>query len=299
MALVEHLEKLRHFHKIAQHNSINETAQKTGLSQAGLSKSLLLLEEVLGCKLFIRSREGLTLTKEGEEVLNVSRSIIQQASDLEGRLRSLLASKAPETLKIGMYDSIAIYFGIELHDYLQNIYPQVKLILHADTSSQLLKKINDDELDLIIGVNYHKLQNKSVTHFQLFEDYYSQYISAKENQKNQNNKSYILHQNATDENGIKLTEILSQDLKSKAIHTVQNFETLKQLVINGFGIGILPSLVAKPILAQNLILPLKQSKSKNQFGKHTIGVLVRNDILKKYEEFTKDIIRLGDRWIKT
>lgn len=185
---------------------------------------------------------------------------------------------------------------IELQTYLQTIYPAVQFILSADTSSNLLQQLNQNNLDLIIGVNYKSSQNKQSHYFQLFEDSYSYY---KSNKKIQNENSLIIHQNATDENGVKIHEFIKSDLKGKTIHTVQNFETLKQLVISGFGIGILPSLVAKPILALDQIVPHKTSKTKSQFGKHSIGVLARNEVLDSYKEFIHDIIRLGDRWIKT
>ena len=94
MAIIEHLEKLRHFHKLAQYNSINEAAKNTGFSQAGLSKSLSHLEKELGCKLFNRSRDGLTLTREGAAVLEFTKKIFTEASALESQLRSLNASSA-------------------------------------------------------------------------------------------------------------------------------------------------------------------------------------------------------------
>lgn len=118
MALVEHLEKLRHLLKISQFNSINEAAANTGFSQAGLSKSLILLEQELGCKLFNRSREGLVLTPEGSEVLLSAKKIVAEANDVENRLRSIKAISTPRTIRVGMYDSIIVYFGIELQKYL-------------------------------------------------------------------------------------------------------------------------------------------------------------------------------------
>lgn len=298
MALVEHLEKLRHFYKITQYKSINETSQKTGFSQAGLSKSLQLLEQELGCKLFKRSREGLSLTKEGVEVKAFAKNIIESASGLEQKIKSLSLTQSPTVLKIGMYDSIAIYFGVELSRYMRQVYPSVNLELTADSSLGLLKKIKEGTLDIVIGVNFHKEFEKKMKFFSLFEDSYSLYITSK-NSNIEVDNSIIVHVSAADGTGVSTIDLFKNELKGKKIHQVNNFETLKQLVVSGLGAGILPTLVAKPLLQTGLIIPIESRSAKKFRGMHNIGVLVRSEVHDLYKEFVLDIIRLGDRWIKT
>jgi DNA-binding transcriptional LysR family regulator len=298
MALIEHLEKLRHFHKISQFKSINEASQKTGYSQAGLSKSLILLEAELGCKLFNRTRTGLSLTKEGEEALFATKNIIGEASALEIKLRFLSKSKSPKRIRIGMYDSIAIYFGLSLNDYLSRIYPDVTVELDADSSLNLFNKMQSGALDIAIGVNFKLTDNRGMVISPLFKDSYSFYASPKVI-TNERTNTFIVHSSATDQNGLKLREIFKSELKGKQIHSVNNFETLKHLVIGGLGVGILPSLVARPLVDSRQIdsFPIRNSKLLN--GIHSIDVLVRGEIQNSYKEFVKDILRLGDRWAKT
>ncbi len=239
-----------------QSHSETYASQKTGYSQAGLSKSLQLLESELGCKLFKRSREGLSLTKEGVEVKAVSKSIIDLASGLEQKLKSLSSVQSPKTLKIGMYDSIAIYFGVELSEYLRQVYPSVSLELTADSSSNLQSKIAQGSIDIAIGVNFHLNIGNKTRFFLLFEDNYSTYITSKNLYSDVEN-SIILHTNATDESGIATVELFKNELKGKRIHQVANFETLKQLVAAGLGVGILPTLVAKPLLQTGQLIPVE------------------------------------------
>lgn len=298
MALIEHLEKLRHFYKITQFKSINEASQKIGYSQAGLSKSLLLLEEELGCKLFKRSREGLSLTKEGVEVKSFAQSLIEATSVLEQKLKSLSSISAPKKLKIGMYDSIAIYFGVELNDYLRQVYPNVKLEITANSSSSLLKSIKEGQIDIAIGVNFQNENKMNLKFYSLFEDNYSIYSTTK-NLNSDIENSFIIHADATDEYGISTLDIYKKELKGKNVNKVYNFETLKQLIVSGLGVGILPTLVAKPLLQTGQIKPYEISGTKKDRGRHVIGVLVRSEAISVYSEFIADIIRLGDRWIKT
>lgn len=298
MALVEHLEKLRHFYKITQYKSINEASQRTGYSQGGLSKSLQLLEEELGCKLFKRSREGLSLTKEGIEVKSFAQNLFESAAGLEKKIKSLSSAQSPKSLKIGMYDSIAIYFGIELAEYLRQVYPNVSLEITADSSSNLLDLIAKNQIDIAIGVNFHIDTEKNLKFYSLFEDTYALYSTSKILNEHIE-KSVIIHSNASDEEGLSTVKLFASELKGKKIHQTNNFETLKQLVVSGLGLGILPTLVAKPLLQSGQILPFDIRSAKKYRGKHRIGVLVRSETQSTYREFISDIVRLGDRWIKT
>jgi DNA-binding transcriptional LysR family regulator len=298
MALIEHLEKIRHFHKMTQNKSINETSKKTGYSQAGLSKSLHLLELELGCRLFKRSREGLSLTKEGIEVLEFSETLIDLTASLERKLRALNSVPAPKILRIGMYDSIAIYFGVELSEYLRQVYPQVKLEIIADTSSNLIEHLDKDSIDLAIGVNFHRQQEKKLKFFKLFEDNYSLYTTSKNLNETIEN-SIVAHSQATDENGSSTVELFRNEIKGKRVHQVSNFETLKQLTVSGLGVGILPTLVAKPLVQAGQIVPYEARNTKKSKGKHSIGILVRIEAMSSYGDFISDIVRRGADWIKT
>ena len=177
MALIEHLEKLRHLHKLSQYRSINEAAEIMGISQAGLSKSISVLEDHLGVQLFVRSNQGLALTKEGDLVLRAAKVIITEAEAVEARLRSLKAASIPKTLRIGMYDSIAVYFFKDLTTYLNTIYSGLQIELTVDTSDSLASRIRSGDVDLAIGVNLGTKKRPGDEFFRLFVDDYSFYVS--------------------------------------------------------------------------------------------------------------------------
>ena len=148
--LVEHLEKLRYFHKLAGFRTISEAARAMRISQAGLSKSLITLESQLGVTLFQRSNAGLVLTKEGKLTFKGAESILAKANELEAQLTKLKATKSPKTFRIGMYDSIAVYFGQHLVSYIQEIYSQSNMSIVADSSSNLSTSIQNGDLDIAI-----------------------------------------------------------------------------------------------------------------------------------------------------
>lgn len=116
-------------------------------------------------------------TKEGLEVLESSNKILKEASELETRLRSLKVSKAPSALRIGMYDSIAVYFFAELAAYIGTLYPDVDLQMTADTSGSLAAMVQQGDLDVAIGVNLDRDTTGPVEFFKLFDHHYSFYAS--------------------------------------------------------------------------------------------------------------------------
>lgn len=298
MRLAEHLEKLLHFQRLSKFKSINEASHQIGISQAGLSKAIRSLEDVLEIQLFHRSREGLTLTKEGSEVLKTAEKILQESTNLEVRLRSLSASQAPKLLRVGMYDSIAVYFYNDLEKFLRRIYPGVRIELTVDSSASLAKLVASENLDLSIGVNLSEAQSSKTEFFRLFDDSYSFYI-VNRYQETEENAPLLIHSRATDHNGTSMEESLRSLAKKRRIHRVLNFETLKTLTIQGLGIGVLPTQVAKPLVRSGLLIGTSLPREKQFFGPHTIGFLATKSFLKSHRAFAEDIYRLGEHWSTT
>lgn len=61
------LNKLHYFYLVASHKNISRAAEEVGLDQSGLTRHMQNLEKELGENLLIRSREGVQLTRAGEE----------------------------------------------------------------------------------------------------------------------------------------------------------------------------------------------------------------------------------------
>lgn len=295
MSLAEHLEKLRHFHNLTNYRSINEGAKGMGMSQAGLSKSIASLEAVLEVNLFIRSQDGLMLTKEGALLLATTKRILLEATDFEANLRALKATEVPNKFRIGMYDSIAVYFFPDLVDYLKSIYPSVELELVVDSSSKLSKLVQQKDIDLAVGVNLKGTKTAKTEYFPLFEDHFSFFMSPKVTESS-NKLPLIFNPEVCDEDGTTIRNHLQHYTKGRVCHHTFNFETIKTLAALGLGIGILPTQVAKPLLQQKQLVPVKPPKVTHFFGKHSIGFLASVHFLNDHRDFVQDVYRLGQRW---
>lgn len=297
MALDEHLEKLRHFSRLTEYQSISEAARAMGLSQAGLSKSIANLESVVEAPLFVRSSKGLLLTGEGEVLLKAARKILTEANAAEVDLRRLRASSVPRAVRLGMYDSIAVYFFQNMSAYLRGIFPDISISLLVDNSSALGDAVVADQIDLAIGVNLASRKQEGFEYFSLFHDYYSFYVSPSMLEE-VHRLPLLIFPKATDSKNIPVEAYLSA-LARHEVHRVHNFETLKALAVQGLGIGVMPTQVAKPLVQKKELFPAQVPKAKTLFGQHEIGFVISNKFLARHRDFAMDLFRLGERWAKS
>ena len=64
------LDYYRIFYYVAQYKSFSKAAEVMGNNQPNITRCMNILENELGCKLFIRSNRGVQLTVEGERLHN-------------------------------------------------------------------------------------------------------------------------------------------------------------------------------------------------------------------------------------
>ena len=72
---------LRAFITVAEEASVTKAAERLHISQPPLSRHIKQLEDELGITLFIRHRQGVTLTAAGQHLLEKARALAAAASD--------------------------------------------------------------------------------------------------------------------------------------------------------------------------------------------------------------------------
>ena len=87
------VQQLKYILKVAEVGSITEAAKLLFISQPSLSNSIKETETEAGITIFLRSRTGITLTKDGAEFLGYARQMIQQMELLEDRYVTNLPGK--------------------------------------------------------------------------------------------------------------------------------------------------------------------------------------------------------------
>ena len=68
--------RLRVFISVARCGSFTAAARELGVSQPAVSQHISELEKELGCSLLLRTRDGVTLTPEGERLMGYARQVL-------------------------------------------------------------------------------------------------------------------------------------------------------------------------------------------------------------------------------
>lgn len=79
------LNQLKYVIALSRENSINEAAKKLFISQPSLTTALKSLEEEVGFDIFIRNKNGISLTVKGSEFLGYAKSVIEQYDILDAK----------------------------------------------------------------------------------------------------------------------------------------------------------------------------------------------------------------------
>lgn len=146
------------FLTVAEYLNLSKASEVLGVQQPALSKALQRLESSLGRKLFLRKNNGLVLTSSGEHFL---RAVKLTKLTWEQAFRGVVEkSESPSgLLKIGFYPSFGQkYFPAIINAFIQ-LYPQVEIEVHTQSSAQVIRRVNDQELDLGIVVSQIKFSD--------------------------------------------------------------------------------------------------------------------------------------------
>ena len=141
------LDYYRIFYEAALHSSFSIAAKNLYISQSAISQCIHSLELDLNTTLFVRSKRGVKLTKEGEllfsKVKNALGSIEQGEAMLE-RLQKLDAG----SLVIAAGDTITTGYLLPLLEQFHEKYPNIKIEMANSYSSQLLKFVKTGKAEL-------------------------------------------------------------------------------------------------------------------------------------------------------
>ena len=153
------LRNLIYFIEIEKYGNMSKAAEKLYVSQPALSKGMSELEKELGCQLFIRKASNIVLTEEGKRCLEYSKKIITLCNELPEYIKQ----KETKSLKVG-------YVIVGYLEYLLNIIndkeelKDISIIPIYGTTNEIVKKLEDNELDLAILPCLEIEKTKNIRH---------------------------------------------------------------------------------------------------------------------------------------
>lgn len=144
------LRQLRTFVAIADAGCFSEASKQLFITQSAVSQQIRTLEEELGTQLFVRDAHGVTLTESGQEILPLARNVLGSADACQHRITELKGLLCGE-LNIGLTSTLEPFIRQTLLDFMR-LYPKVHVNVLYKTLPELLMKIHDHEIDLMLSM---------------------------------------------------------------------------------------------------------------------------------------------------
>ncbi|SFL72249.1 DNA-binding transcriptional regulator, LysR family [Gracilibacillus orientalis] len=237
--MVMNMNNLRIFKKVAEKMNITEASNELFISQPAVSKAVKNLEESLNIKLFIRDKKnGLMLTEVGKEILILTRKmkfIENKIYQVANRENNILRGK----VKVGSFPAVSTNILPKALALFRSKYPLVNIELMEGTSNQIKEWVEERVVDIgIVASPFDPYEFKILN-----KDYMVAIIPEGHeiNQEKQIDLEKYQNEMIFCKGGheIAISKIFHKNnIEFKENLTVQNAETLINMVKNNLGIGI-------------------------------------------------------------
>ena len=134
------------FMKVLECRSFSIASKEIGYSQSAVSQAMKSLEEELQTTLFKRNREGIQLTKDGEDYLPYIRSI-SLAEDLLYKKMCEKNGLEDEVIRIGTFTSVSRNLLPKLLSDFHALYPGIHFELRQGEYDNIHEWIRNGEVD--------------------------------------------------------------------------------------------------------------------------------------------------------
>ena len=229
------------FIQVAERGSFTQVANDLYISQPAISRAIKALEEELKVKLFFRDkRNGLILTDVGEKILQLAR----QMADTENRIyqaafreNNFLGGR----VRVASMPILTSVILSKVFFRFRQKYPYVTLELMEGSSSEIRRAVEEHKVDF--GFTSSPFGN--LDHCVMFTDHMVA-VNKEQNDDHEpidmtvQTEKYILCRAGYE---TVIEELSAQKIKLEHCFTVQQAETVINLVKEGNGTGILSELV--------------------------------------------------------
>jgi LysR family hydrogen peroxide-inducible transcriptional activator len=244
------LKDLKYLVALADTGHFGRAAERTFVSQPTLSAQLKKLEEYLGVKLVERRPKNLQLTEVGKQVVARARRMLNEGDEIVALARNN-ADPFAGKLKVALIPTIGPYLLPRIMPKLRKALPSLSLMLYEYQTEPLLTRLRDGEIDL--GIMALPTSEDGIESRALYEEDFTvalpnnHALGAKSTIKVQDLKGHTL---LLLEDGHCLRdqalEVCSRvDVREAEDFRATSLETLRQMVVAGLGITLLPELAVE------------------------------------------------------
>ena len=241
------LKDLKYLVALADTGHFGKAADRTFVSQPTLSAQLKKLEQYLGVKLVERQPKNVQLTEVGKQIVVRARRMLDEGDEIVALARSNTDPFSGK-LKVALIPTIGPYLLPRTMQRIRKALPHLGLMLYEYQTEELLKRLRDGEIDM--GVMALPAAQDGIESRQLFEEAFmvalpnGHPLAEKTTIKIQDLKAHTL---LLLEDGHCLRdqalEVCSRfEVREAEDYRATSLETLRQMVVAGLGVTLLPEL---------------------------------------------------------
>jgi len=242
--------QLEYIVAVDTYRSFVAAAEKCFVTQPTLSMQIQKLEDTLGVKLFDRSKQPVTPTEIGIDIIAQARILLSESE----KIKEIITDRQKELsgeLKVGIIPTISPYILPKILNGFVHKYPQVKLIVWEQTTENIIQQLKLGTIDC--GILSTPLHETALLEIPVFYENFVAYTSksSKLYKKKSINPDDIDMEEiwVLNEGHCMREQVLNICQRRKATQGFKHFEyntgsveTLKRMVDQNNGATILPEL---------------------------------------------------------
>ncbi len=168
------LVQLEYIVAVDTYRSFVSAAEKCFVTQPTLSMQIQKLEEFLNVKIFDRSKQPVTPTEIGAQIISQARVVLQENSKIKEIISSQEQGISGE-LKIGIIPTVAPYLLPGVIASIMTKYPELKLFIWEYTTEDIVQNLKTGVIDC--GILATPLVDASINEQPLFYESFVGYVS--------------------------------------------------------------------------------------------------------------------------
>ena len=139
--------KLQTFLMVIKEKSFSKASAKLGISQPAVTQQIRFIEDYLDTKIVERKKNGILLTKEGEDLYRIAQKLEKSISSSEKELLKIINKDF--TFVMGASFTIGNYI---LPTYLADIKKKInnEVFLNVELSNDIIEQLEDKKIDIAL-----------------------------------------------------------------------------------------------------------------------------------------------------
>ena len=250
---------------VVESQSFSRAAEKLFITQPAISKRISTLEFALDCQLFDRLGKNVQLTQAGEALIPSYQRILAELDETE-RIISTLRTQVSGHLKFGTSHHIGLHRLPPVLRKYSDRFPEVELDIQFMDSEQAAALILKGNIELAL-ITLPDSIKKPLTTIPVWADpmkcvVAKDHVLAKQKmvtRKQLSNHGVLIQSHSTHTRDI-IDDALKLDSNIKVIMESNYLETIKAMIQNGLGWGVLPESMIDDSLHKLNIKGLKMER---------------------------------------